>query len=137
MGNVLAKITLKNTGDLTNVSRGIISAKEVRSLSVTALVDTGATTLVINEKMCKKLGLSILATRTVSLAGGQKSFCKITEPVRIIYKDRDTDCRAWVLPGEDEALLGVIPLEDMDLIVDPRRQQLTGAHGDVIMGRIK
>jgi hypothetical protein len=30
----------------------------------------------------------------------------------------------------DEALLGVIPLEDMDLIVDPVKQELVGRHGD-------
>jgi clan AA aspartic protease len=137
MGNVLVEITLKNSGDVINVNRGIIADNDVRSLTVTALVDTGATTLVINKDICNKLGLSIVNTRTVSLAGGQEAYCKITEPVRIIWKDRDTDCRAWVLPGEDEPLLGVIPLEDMDLIVDPRRQELIGAHGDVIMGRIK
>jgi clan AA aspartic protease len=137
MGNVFAEILLKNSTDVTNVGRGIISEENVRSVSVTALVDTGAMTLIINEDMCQKLGLSILSTRTVSLAGGQESVCKITEPVRIIWKDRDTDCRAWVLPGEDEALLGVIPLEDMDLVVDPKRRELIGAHGDIMMGRIK
>jgi len=137
MGNVYAEITIKNSGDVTNVGRGIILDKDVRSLTVTALVDTGATTLVINEGMCQQLGLSIEKTSTASLVGGQKAICKITEPVRIIWKDRDTVCRAWVLPGEDEALLGVIPLEDMDLIVDPRRNELIGVHGDIVMGRIK
>ena len=137
MGNVYTKLTLKNSGDLTNVDRGIITKNKVRSTTVTALVDTGATTLIINEKICKKLGLSILKPHTVSLAGGQKSSCKITEPVRIIWKDRDTDCRAWVLPGDDDPLLGVIPLEDMDLMVDPRRKELKGVHGDVMMGQVK
>jgi hypothetical protein len=39
-------------------------------------------------------------------------------------------CEPWVLPGTDEVLLGAIPLEDMDLIVDPKNQKLVGAHGD-------
>jgi clan AA aspartic protease len=137
MGNVYAEITIKNSGDVTNVGRGLISDKDVRSLTVTALVDTGAGTIAITEDMRLKLGLAIERTRTASLAGGQETVCKITEPVRIFWKDRDTVCRARVLPGEDETLLGVIPLEDMDLIVDPKRQELIGAHGDIIMGRIK
>ena len=137
MGNVYAEIVIKNNGDVTLVERGIITDKDIRSLTVTALVDTGAGTLVINEDMRRTLGLAIEQTRTASLAGGQEAMCKITEPVRIIWKDRDTVCRAWVLPGEDEALLGVIPLEDMDIMVDPKRHELIGAHGDIIMGRIK
>ena len=137
MGNVYAEITVKNSADVTNAGRGIISDKDVRSLATTALVDTGAATLVINEDMCQKLGLSIEETRTAGLAGGQTAVCKITEPVRIIWNDRHTVCRAWVLPDEDETLLGVIPLEDMDLIIDPKRNELIGAHGDVPMGRIK
>ena len=137
MGNVYAEITIKNSGDVTNVERGIISNTDVRSLTVTALVDTGAGTVVITEDIRQKLGLAVERTRTASLVGGQEIVCKITEPVRIIWKDRDTVCRAWVIPGEDETLLGVIPLEEMDLIVDPKRQELIGAHGDIVMCRIK
>ena len=132
MGKVFADITIKNCADVTNVSRGIIPEKDVRSLSVTALVDTGAMTLVINEDMCQRLGLSIEGSRTANLAGGTKMECKITEPVRIYWKNRDTSCRAMVLPKGD-ALLGLIPLEDMDLIVDPVRHELAGAHGDEVL----
>ena len=137
MGNVYAEITLKNGSDIVRAKDGAISDKDIRTTTLTALVDTGASTLVINEAICQKLGLSIIKTHTVFLAGGKQAYVKITEPVRIIWKDRDTDCRAWVLPGEDEALLGVIPLEDMDLIVDPGRNELIGAHGDKAIGRIK
>jgi hypothetical protein len=35
-----------------------------------------------------------------------------------------------VVSGDGKILLGAIPLEDMDLMVDPVRQELTGAHGD-------
>jgi predicted aspartyl protease len=59
MGNVFAEITLKNSGDLSNVRHGIIPDTEVRTLTLAALVDTGASTLVINEDICRQLGLSI------------------------------------------------------------------------------
>ena len=59
----------------------------------------------------------------------------MTEPVRICWKDRDASFQAAVLP-ECEVFLGVIPLEFMDLIVDPAAEQLVGAHGDRIISRI-
>ena len=135
MGNVFAEITLKNGGDLVLANKGHISKEQIRSLTVRAVVDTGAISLVINEDICNKLGLAIEGTRTANLAGGNKVVCKITEPVRIYWKDRDATCQAVVLP-EGEVLLGVIPLEFMDLIVDPVREELIGAHGDRIISRV-
>jgi clan AA aspartic protease len=132
MGKVFAEITIKNNGDVTNAGRKVISGKDVRSLTVTALVDTGAMTLVINEDVRQKLGLAIEENRIANLAGGAKMECKITEPVRIYWKNRNSCCKAMVLP-EGEALLGLIPLEDMDLIVDPKSHELTGAHGDEVV----
>ena len=135
MGNVFAELTLKNGSDLVRLNDGHISDKDVRSVTVRALVDTGAVSLVINEDICRRLGLSIEEERSASLAGGGKIDCKITEPVRIYWKDRNATCQAVVLP-EGEILLGVIPLEFMDLIVDPLAEQLVGAHGDRIISRL-
>ena len=135
MGNVFAELILKNGSDLVRLNDGHISDKDVRSVTVRALVDTGAVSLVINEDICQQLGLSIEEERSASLAGGGKINCKITEPLRIYWKDRNATCQAVVLP-EGETLLGVIPLEFMDLIVDPLAEQLVGAHGDRIISRV-
>jgi len=135
MGNVFAEITVKNNRDLFNAQDGVIPENEVRTVTLNALVDTGATTLVINEDICRQLGLSIIDTRTANLAGGTKMECKITEPVQIQWKNRQVDINAMVLPG-DKVLLGVIPLEFMDLMVDPVRRELTGAHGDQIVSLV-
>ena len=132
MGNVFADITVINCADLSRVRDGIISENEVRKMTVNALVDTGATALVINEEMCQELGLTILETRSANLAGGVRMECKITEPVQICWKDRSISCGAMVFP-ETKVLLGVIPLEFMDLMVDPVRQELVGANGDQAM----
>jgi clan AA aspartic protease len=131
MGKVFAEITVKNNGDLVRVQDGVIQERDVRSVTVTAIVDTGAMTLVISEEMRQRLGLAVEETRVANLAGGSKMGCGITEPVRILWKNRSTACRAMVLPG-GETLLGLIPLEEMDLIVDPVAEELAGAHGDEI-----
>jgi clan AA aspartic protease len=135
MGETRVDITLKNISDEIRFKDGLISDKDVRSVEVRALVDTGAVSIVINEDICQKLGLQIEGMRFATLAGGGKVNCKITEGVRICWKDRDAICQAVVLP-EGETLLGVIPLEFMDLIVDPVAEQLVGAHGDRIVSRI-
>ena len=132
MGTVHAEITLKNTSDSLNFDRGSIKEEDVRSVTVTAIVDTGAMNLVITEELCEKLGLGIKGERTAYIANGQRVPCKITEPVDIHWKNRITSQRAVVIPGAGKVLLGAIPLEDMDLIVNPGTQELVGAHGDVV-----
>jgi clan AA aspartic protease len=137
MGAVYADITLKNAGDVINVRRGYISEEQVRETAVRAMVDTGAGTLVINEAVRKELGLTVLEVREATLANGEKANCKIAEGVRVHWKERSMLCEPWVLPDAEEVLLGAIPLEDMDLMVDPAERKLVGAHGDEILGIIK
>ena len=137
MGIVYADITIKNAGDVTNVHRKILKEKDVREVSVRSLVDTGAGSLVINEEICQRLGLNIEGLRGVELADGAKQICKKTEPVRVYWKDRDAICRALVVSNATEVLLGAIPLEEMDLIIHPKRNELVGAHGDEPLTYIK
>jgi clan AA aspartic protease len=133
MGLVYSEIILKNALDVGKAREGIIQKKEVRSVTVNALVDTGAGTLVINEETRRELGLVIERMRRATLADGTSANYQVAEPVKIYWKDRETTCQAIVLPNAINVLLGAIPLEDMDLIVDPAKQELTGAHGDEVV----
>jgi clan AA aspartic protease len=136
MGQVFADITLKNAGDVVNVARGYIKAPEVRETAVRSLVDTGAGTLVINDWVQAKLGLTVKGLRRVTLGNNTKEICKVTEPVEVHWKDRQTACPALVIPGDGVVLLGAIPLEDMDLVVNPATQELVGAHGDEVISLV-
>ena len=129
MGNVFAEITVKNALDVGLAREGHITENNVRTVTLTALVDTGATTLVINEDIFNQLGLTVLEKRNINLAGGAKMECKVTDSVHIHWKNRFATINAVVLP-EGKPLLGAIPLEFMDLIVDPIQRELVGAHGD-------
>ena len=131
MGTVYADITLKKAADSSNYEQGLIKEEDVHSVSVTAIVDTGAMSLVINEELCKKLNLSIKGEKKALVANGQRVLCKLTEPVEIYWKDRYSSMPAVVIPGAEKVLLGVIPLEDMDLIVNTVTHELVGAHGDI------
>jgi clan AA aspartic protease len=137
MGEVRTEITLVNIEDQADARRGYMPQDQVRRLTVNAVVDTGAVTLVINEGIREKLGLQLKKTGEATIAGGGKVQSGITESVDVHWKDRETSCRAVVLPGEQDVLLGALPLEGMDLTINPLRNEVTGAHGDEIRIVIK
>ena len=133
MGIVYADITLRNAEDVVKAKIGYIKEQEIHALSVRAMVDTGAGTLVINEGLMRQLGLEVKGLRRANLANNTQEICKVTGPVEVHWKDRMTVCQALAVPDSPEVLLGVIPFEDMDLIVNPVKHELEGAHGDEIL----
>jgi clan AA aspartic protease len=128
MGSFMEEITLANAGDKVRVQAGLL--KEVRQVTVEAMPDTGAWTLVINEDLRRALGLDIVKRVKTTLADGGKGEAGLTEPVTVRWKNRLADCNAVVLPGAAKVLLGALPLEGMDLMVDPVNKHLVGTHGD-------
>ncbi|MCL2215325.1 MAG: clan AA aspartic protease [Treponema sp.] len=136
MSIVKTEITLKNLNDKTRADEGLIDESKIRKITVNALIDTGAWTLVINETVREKLGLKLLGTELEALANGSIAEYSVAGPVEIKWKNRRVTCDALVLPEADEVLLGTIPLEAMDLTINPRRE-LVGVHGDLVMHRIK
>ena len=130
MGTFTEEITLESIEDQILARNGYIEKASIRRLTVEAMPDTGAWTLVINEDTREKLGLTIKGSVKSSLADGKASTYPITESVKIQWKDRNTELPAVVVAEAKNVLLGALPLEAMDLIVDPVHKQLTGAHGD-------
>jgi len=137
MSTVYTEITLKNADDEGIAASGLVKNHQIRQTTVNALVDTGAWTLVINEETREKLGLRKLETKTGTLADGSKTEYSLAGPVKVIWKNRNTNCDAIVLPEADDILLGAIPLEAMDLIIHPRNEEVIGAHGDEELHKIK
>jgi clan AA aspartic protease len=137
MGIVRTEITLKNAYDIYRVQDGVIKEPEIRRTTIDALADTGSWTLVINETIREKLGLSITRTDSGTLADGTRSVYNVAGPLEVTWKDRSTICEALVLPDAEDVLLGAIPLEAMDLIINPRTEEVVGAHGDQIVHSVK
>ena len=130
MGETYTEITLKNAIDVGEVKRKLMKKADVRQLTLRIMADTGSSDLVINEKMRKKLGLRLESTEVITLADNHKVTCHYTEPVAVHWKDRLTYCKAAVMPGGAEPLLGFIPMEGLDVIVNPKLEEVVGAHGD-------
>ena len=124
MGLIYADLELINSDDLALLRRGYLTEDEVKRIKVKALVDTGAYMLTINENLKYQLNLPQLDEQIAELADGSKVKLDIVGPVDVKFKNRSTTCRAMVLPGDSETLLGSIPMEDMDLLIDPKQQKL-------------
>ena len=130
MGTIHAEITLKNVKDEAIAQAGHIKSEDIRTATVTAVVDTGAMSLVITEELRQKLGLGVVGEKVAKIANGQRVSCKRTDAVEVKWKNRETVIQALVIPGAQKVLLGVILLEAMDLMVNPVTQELIGVHGD-------
>ena len=133
MGIVRTEITMKNVEDIITAKNGLIPEHAIRQITVNALVDSGAWTMVINEATREKLGLEATRTAPGILADGTRSTYKLSDPIEITWKDRRVVCEALVIPNADENLLGAIPLEAMDLTINPRTEEVVGVHGDEIL----
>ncbi len=129
MGLTYATLTLVNAVDSGNAKRHIIGQEEVRQMPVRFLVDTGAAMLIINEEIRDMLGLDEIEGKRVSrLADGSRVELNVVGPVEVHFEGRLAMCNALVLPGDEEPLLGAIPMEELDVVVHPLRQTLEGAH---------
>ena len=132
MGIVHTEITLNNLYDCEKAKEGLIKKDNIRTATVTAVVDTGSLNLVITEELRQKLGLSVKDEKIAHIANGQRVSCKVTDAVEVHWKNRNTVVSALVIPGAEKILLCAIPLESMDLMVNPVNQELVGIHGDEI-----
>ena len=94
-----ADITLSNSVDDSMARRGAIANTDVRQISVSALVASGAYMLTVDESIKTQLGLDVFETLEVELADGTRQECEIAGPVILRFKNRRTSCDALVLPG--------------------------------------
>ena len=109
MGLIHAEIELINGDDLALVKRNLIKQEEVKSIKVKALADKKFLLLFINENIQEQLQFPVVEKRKVQMANGSIIECEVVAPVEIRFKNRQTTCRAIVLPGDSEVLIGTIP----------------------------
>lgn len=124
MGLVYADIEIINGYDMENARRNIIGEEEIRRMNINTLVDTGSLMLCINESIQEQLQFPVDEKRKAETADGRIVECDVVKGVELRFRNRKTTCRAMVLPGNSEPLLGAIPLEDMDVLIHPQRQEL-------------
>ena len=124
MGLVYAEVELINGADLILAKRNIIGQDEIKRMPVKMLVDTGSYMMAINETIQEQLQLQFVEKRKAQTANGHVEEYEVVGPVEVKFKNRRCNVDAMVLPGDNEPLLGAIPMEDMDVLIHPQRQEL-------------
>jgi clan AA aspartic protease len=112
VGIILADIELANARE-----------DDLLPMTVNALVDSGAVHLCIPQHVANQLRLPVLTRREVTVANGASEMVDYVGPIRVRFANRECLVDALVLG--DQALLGAIPMEDMDLVITPSRHSVT------------
>jgi len=124
MGLVHAEIQLTNGDDLAMVRKGHLAKDDVKQMKVRALVDSGAYMLTITGEIRNQLDLPVIDRDLAELADGSLVEVDVAGPVEVRFENRRVTADAMVLPDATEVLLGCIPMEAMDVLIDPKRQKL-------------
>jgi predicted aspartyl protease len=130
MGKVLVTAKIENLGDLYNVKQGMLPDDQVRRIEVAdAVIDTGATTLLLPKRMINALGLEPLRTRHSRGLGGE-FILPVYGTVRLTIQGRDCPLDVGAIGDEYPVLVGQIPLEALDWVVDTKGRRLIGNPDD-------
>jgi clan AA aspartic protease len=131
LGRVLTEAMVENLKDLWDAERGLRPADQVRRVSVKdALVDTGATTLALPTRLIRQLGLNKSYEKRATASTGPSQVV-VYDAVRVTIQGRYCTVDTMEVPDDVPVLIGQIPLEMLDLVVDLHGGRLIGnpAHG--------
>ncbi len=108
---------------LTDIELANARQDDLLPMTVNALVDSGAVHLCIPQHVANQLKLPVLDRREVTVANGASEMVDYVGPIKVRFANRQ--CLVGALVLGDQALLGAIPMEDMDLVISPSRQTVT------------
>jgi predicted aspartyl protease len=126
MGKVVVTAKIENLKDLYGVEQGLLPDDQVRRIEVPdAVVDTGATTLLLPKRMIAALGLNPTRTRHSRGLGGD-FLLPMYGTVRLTIQGRDCPVDVGEIGDQYPVLVGQIPLEALDWVIDTKGQRLIG-----------
>jgi predicted aspartyl protease len=135
VGRVIVSARIENVFDLYEASRGQLALDQVRHVDVSdARVDTGATLLAMPKRLIEQLGIAQIRTGRALTTMGLSTFA-IFGPVRLTIQGRACSVDVSEVAEECPVLIGYVPLELLDFVVNPRAQSLIGnpEHGGEFM----
>ena len=126
MGKVIVSAKIENLEDQYMAYQGLIPPSQIRTLVVEdALVDTGATGLMIPSRLLTPLGLRPTEVKHGRTVSGPLTMQKY-EAVRLTLQGRNCVVEVHEIPDHSPVLIGQIPLESMDWVVDPKNLRIIG-----------
>ncbi|MBL8190564.1 MAG: aspartyl protease family protein [Acidobacteria bacterium] len=124
MGQVHTQMTIVNRADEVRAIDGTISPDQIRKVTLTnVLADSGAMMLSLPIRVIEQLGLAPLKEVLASTAAGYQR-TRVFQDAKVSIGDRVGVFQCLELPGGDNPLLGVIPMEELGLELDLQKQEL-------------
>jgi predicted aspartyl protease len=124
VGRFAVEFEVANHVDVIDAERGLLQPDKVRRLTITGVVDSGATRLVLPAKVVKQLGVPSRGKVKVRYANQQTATREAVAYVEVRLLGREGVFTAMVEPKRRDALIGAIVLEDLDFLVDCTHQRL-------------
>jgi predicted aspartyl protease len=124
VGRFAVQFEVANNDDVVLAQRGLLEPDKVRHLTLSGVVDCGATRLVLPQKVVKQLGLTPKGKVKVRYANNRTATRDAVQGVHVQLLGRDGVFTATVEPKRNTALIGAIVLEDLDFVVDCTAQRL-------------
>jgi predicted aspartyl protease len=123
LGKVTTPIKVQNWADIELLAAGR-SEEKPRAVETEALVDTGAVKLYLRSSIIRELGLrpiSEVGSRTMS---DRMEHRRVFSPVDLEIQGRSGRFDVVEVPDSLPNIVGQIPLEDLDWVVDARNRRL-------------
>lgn len=137
VGRFSVDFEVANHIDVVDAERGLLPPEKVRRMTIAGVVDSGATRLVLPEKVVKQLGLPVRGRVEVTYAGQQQATRDAVEEVDVQLLGRHGTFTALVEPKRRIALIGAIVLEDLDFLVDGSQQRLVPRDPKFVVSEIE
>jgi predicted aspartyl protease len=131
MGLVTVTIKVENYVDWARAQTATGPRKpRIRTVIIPdALVDTGTMHLCLPRRYIKALGLLPLPGKMMAETANGLVERTVYGGAQLTLQGRLDEFHVTELPDTVPALVGVIPLEALDFVVDPTTQSLVGKHG--------
>jgi clan AA aspartic protease len=137
VGRFAVEFVVANQDDKTRQRLGQLKPEEVRQITISGVVDSGATRLVLPKAVVDQLGLTRLDKVKVRYADGRTAKRDLVQQVFVELLGRKSVFTATSEPGRETALIGAFVLEELDFLIDPTKQRLVPRDPDFIISEIE
>jgi clan AA aspartic protease len=124
VGRFSVDFEVANNDDLALVRRGLLKPGQVRRATISGVVDSGAAMLVLPQSVVKRLDLPLGNQVNVRYADGRRARRREAKGASIKLLGREDTFTAVIEPKRENALIGAIVLEALDLLIDCKNQRL-------------
>jgi predicted aspartyl protease len=124
VGRITIDVKLANRLDVEKCNEGSLAPADVRRAIIPGTVENGASYLILPARVAKKLGVPKAGKTKVKYADRRVASREMVDLVEVELVGRKGTFRAVLEPNRTTALIGAMVLEDLDILVDSRRERI-------------